>query len=119
VDGETPIKYDGSHVAPGAKSKRDSIRVPPPAGLEARRLSVDGEEFVVFSWNAARVLEKRSLTEAQRAVLDAVVRGESNRAIARARGVSERTIANQVATLLRKLGATSRYELMSRFGGGG
>ena len=46
-----------------------------------------------------------------------VVRGESNRTIATARNTSVRTIANQVASLLRKTGATSRYDLIRRFGG--
>jgi len=45
-----------------------------------------------------------------------VMRGESNAAIARKRRCSPRTVANQIASVLRKLGASSRYELASRLG---
>lgn len=44
-----------------------------------------------------------------------LVRGDSNAVIARARKTSARTVANQVASLLRKTGASSRYELIRRF----
>ncbi len=52
-----------------------------------------------------------SLTDAEREVLELVGRGPSNRAIAKARGTTERTIANQVASTLRKLKVPSRRAL--------
>lgn len=51
------------------------------------------------------------LTAAEREILKLVVAGLSNRTIARARNRSLRTVANQVATLLRKLRCASRYHL--------
>jgi len=48
-------------------------------------------------------------------VLARITRGQSNKDIARARKTSERTVANQVASLLRKTGAASRYELITRY----
>lgn len=54
------------------------------------------------------------LTTAEREVLALVDRGLSNEAIARIRSRSVRTIANQVAALLRKTGATSRRALAAR-----
>jgi DNA-binding NarL/FixJ family response regulator len=86
--------------------------VKPPANLVAERID---DEHVVFSWDIAP--PPQQLTNAERAVLARVVRGESNRTIATARNTSVRTIANQVASLLRKTGATSRYDLIRRFGG--
>jgi DNA-binding NarL/FixJ family response regulator len=88
-------------------------RVAPPSNLVAERID---DELVVFSWESAELLPPE-LTAAERDVLARVVRGASNRDIARARKSSERTIANQVASLLRKTGATSRFDLIRRYGG--
>ncbi len=54
-----------------------------------------------------------SLTGAERDVLALVQSGWANAAIARARGRSERTVANQVASLLHKFGAPSRRALVA------
>ena len=43
--------------------------------------------------------------------------GKSNKAIAAARATSERTVANQLASIYRKLGVNSRSELASRLSG--
>ncbi|HEY1953967.1 MAG TPA: helix-turn-helix transcriptional regulator, partial [Polyangiaceae bacterium] len=59
-----------------------------------------------------------SLTRAERAVARRVARGESNAEIARARGSSPRTVANQVAQIFRKLGVASRAELGARLRSG-
>ena len=87
-------------------------RIAPPPNLVAERID---DELVVFSWDIAQ--PPPELTVAERDVLARVVKGESNAAIARARKTSVRTIANQVASLLRKTGASSRYDLIRRFGG--
>jgi DNA-binding NarL/FixJ family response regulator len=84
-----------------------------PPNLVVERID---DDLVVFSWDIADAPPPQ-LTSAERDVLARVVRGESNRAIAVARKTSERTIANQVASLLRKTGATSRFDLIRRFGG--
>ena len=43
--------------------------------------------------------------------------GDSNAAIAQARNTSERTVANQLAALLRKTASKSRFDLIRRFAG--
>jgi DNA-binding NarL/FixJ family response regulator len=93
----------------------------PPRGLIVERFSVDGEELLVFEWtdDAPAVEPLPELSTAEQDVLARVVRGESNAAIARARKTSARTVANQVASLLRKTQAGSRFELIKRFGGRG
>jgi len=53
-----------------------------------------------------------ALTEAERDVLELLQRGLSNREIADRRSRSVRTIANQVAALLRKTKSTSRRALL-------
>lgn len=52
------------------------------------------------------------LTEAEQEVAVAVFEGASNQEIARARGVSAKTIGNQLESLYRKLGVGSRAELV-------
>jgi DNA-binding NarL/FixJ family response regulator len=51
------------------------------------------------------------LSPAERHVATLAARGLSNAAIAHQRGKSDRTIANQMASFLQKLGVGSRYEL--------
>ena len=87
--------------------------VGPPPNLTAEQID---DDLVVFSWDVAA--PPPELTAAERDVLARVARGESNAAIAKARKTSVRTIANQVASLLRKTGAASRFDLIRRFGGG-
>jgi DNA-binding NarL/FixJ family response regulator len=94
-------------------------RLPVPNGLRAQTLSVRGEEFVLFSWEpATRPSDALALlSEAERDVFARMTSGHPNERIARDRGTSKRTVANQVASILRKLGAASRFELMRRFPG--
>lgn len=58
--------------------------------------------------------EDIALTTAERDVLDLLRRGLSNADIARIRNRSVRTIANQVARLLRKTGSVNRRALVAR-----
>lgn len=89
--------------------------VAPPQGLVVERLKVGGEELLVFEWATPRE-EISGLTAAEQDVLARVVRGDSNAAIAKARKTSVRTVANQVASLLRKTSSKSRYDLIRRYG---
>jgi DNA-binding CsgD family transcriptional regulator len=63
---------------------------------------------------ADRDEQKQSLTDAERDVLSLIQRGLSNEEIATMRARSVRTIANQVASLLRKTNSGSRRELTVR-----
>ena len=56
------------------------------------------------------------LTDAERDVASAAARGLSNRDIATLRGSSTRTVANQLAAIMKKLEVSSRAELAARFG---
>jgi DNA-binding NarL/FixJ family response regulator len=90
----------------------------PPANLVAERFDVDGQEFVAFSWDAAAgIPQLEHLSTAEREVCAMIVSGASNAEIARLRGTSARTVANQVAAIMKKLGAASRWEIMARFAG--
>ena len=54
------------------------------------------------------------LSDREREVLDLVARGHDNRRIARELFLSEKTVRNNVSTLLAKLGAADRAEAISR-----
>jgi DNA-binding NarL/FixJ family response regulator len=84
-----------------------------PFGLRASRVEIDGEEFAVFSFPLPPPTLPNSFSEAERDVAIAVLEGLSNSDIAAARGTSARTVANQVASLLRKLGVRSRTEAVA------
>ncbi len=83
----------------------------PPLGLRSRHLRLDGDEVLVVSFPLGRAPLPASLTSAERDVAFRALSGASNREIAIARGSSERTVANQVSSLFRKLGIGSRAEL--------
>ena len=68
-------------------------------------------EFVVASYPAADASVLARLTKAERAVALLAAEGQHNREIARRRGSSERTVANQLASIFKKLGVASRAEL--------
>jgi DNA-binding CsgD family transcriptional regulator len=54
-----------------------------------------------------------ALSPAEREVFEGISAGKSNEQIALGRGTTVRTVANQVASILRKTGAPSRYALMN------
>jgi DNA-binding NarL/FixJ family response regulator len=70
----------------------------------------DGQELFVLS-QPLQPEPAGTLTPAQLDVARAIVRGASNAEIARMRGTSVRTVANQVASILVRLGATSRAQI--------
>ncbi|MBP8805012.1 MAG: helix-turn-helix transcriptional regulator [Kofleriaceae bacterium] len=76
----------------------------------------DGD-LAVISAQAPHPGARAHLTEAERAIVRRIAAGDSNRAIADARGTSARTVANQVAAIFAKLGVASRSELLARLRG--
>jgi DNA-binding NarL/FixJ family response regulator len=81
----------------------------------ARRFSFvhDGQQLLVHS-EPLRPPPVGLLTPAELAVARAISQGDSNAEIARARGTSIRTVANQVASILVRLGAGSRAQVAAR-----
>jgi len=85
-----------------------------PGGLRVEGVAGD---LVLLSFPTAPARLPEGLSEAECDVARRVYAGESNEAIAQARGVSVKTINNQLAVLYRKLGVTSRIELTLRLMG--
>jgi DNA-binding CsgD family transcriptional regulator len=78
-------------------------------------LRIGGVDYAVVSCanTAARTSLVDRLSAAERAIVEAVLDGRTNAQIAGVRGTSARTVANQVRSVFRKLGVTSRSELTS------
>jgi DNA-binding NarL/FixJ family response regulator len=96
-------------------SRHDLIRMM-RAGNDEFALDVDGGLLRVLAESDPTRPAPGTLTLAEREVLEAIRQGRSNAHIAATRGRSERTVANQVASILRKTGRGSRYELMTDAG---
>lgn len=77
------------------------------------RHSVGGEELAVASIDGTE-LDMSMLSKSERDVALRLLRGDSNRAIATARGTRVRTVANQVRCILRKSGTASRAEFAAK-----
>jgi DNA-binding CsgD family transcriptional regulator len=68
-------------------------------------------QFAVLSVPLADGSTMATLSPVEREVASLAAAGLSNAGIGRCRGTSERTVANQMGSVLRKLGVGSRYEL--------
>ena len=84
-----------------------------PAGSSAERFHVGRHEFIVFDV-PLETGDTGRLTPAERAIVELLRTGASSSQIARARGTSPRTVANQLASMYRKMGVASRQELLAR-----
>jgi DNA-binding CsgD family transcriptional regulator len=80
------------------------------------RFVLAGREYRYVSYEHQRFVRPPALTDAEVEVARLVMRGASTADIARGRGVSTRTIANQLASIYRKLGVGSRAELVFSLG---
>jgi DNA-binding NarL/FixJ family response regulator len=86
-----------------------------PHGFRVSRFVAEGLRFAVISLPNETVPDRVDrLTPAERAVTSLLLGGLSNAEIAAKRGTSERTVANQIAAIFRKLGVSSRTELVTR-----
>jgi DNA-binding NarL/FixJ family response regulator len=101
------------HPRPSSKNDETSA----PAELRVSMLRVGAHELAVLSFPIKHKTLPDDLTGSERAIGVALARGRSNREIAETRGTSVRTVANQVASLLRKLGVSSRAEAGALFFG--
>lgn len=87
-----------------------------PSSTDLRAWYVDRADgaIAVISARTKHARLRDQLTAAERAIVARIVAGDSNRAIAVARGTSTRTVANQVAAIFAKLGVASRAELVAQ-----
>ena len=87
-----------------------------PSGLRARlaEVSLSHETLAVGSYALVDERQIEELTDSERDVLTHLVAGSTNDDIAKRRNTSDRTVANQVQSIYRKLSVSSRSELAAR-----
>jgi DNA-binding CsgD family transcriptional regulator len=91
----------------------------PPSALSAHILQLGSSSLLVLSFPVPEDDALAALTTAEREVATLVASGATNLEISRRRGVSKNTVANQVAAILRKTKASSRFELIALLAGFG
>lgn len=84
-------------------------------GSPIRLGELHGQDLVAFALDEVD-LTLPGLSPAESEVVLFALMGLPNRAIARARGSSDRTVANQLRAAYDKLGVRSRSELVHRMG---
>lgn len=89
-----------------------------PPSVRITRVRLGDTELAIVSAPLPGAAGLSQLTPAERDVFQRLLSGESREQIAMARCTSLRTIANQVASVFRKLGVCSRSELMLLYAGG-
>jgi DNA-binding CsgD family transcriptional regulator len=90
------------------------LDVPAPRGLQASTFSLKDDEYAVLSFPLPELRIPRGLSRAEEDVVRAVLEGQSNAQIARARGTSSNTVANQLRSIYAKLGISGRVDLVGR-----
>ncbi|MCC6665463.1 MAG: helix-turn-helix transcriptional regulator [Polyangiaceae bacterium] len=105
----------GQAVIAESASEVEDSSLPPPSGLRASSFTLGEAEFLVLSYPAEVPALPENLTTTEQAVATGLLAGLSNREIALRRGVAVRTVANQVASVLRKAGVRSRFELARKY----
>jgi DNA-binding NarL/FixJ family response regulator len=96
---------------PPASLPPESTRESGEGPIFATRLRAEGKDLFVLSLPSPAARLPNVLTVAERHVAGLVLDGLSNRTIAQVRGTSVRTVANQIASVFRKLNVTGRAEL--------
>src|SRR5262249_8382167 len=95
----------------------------PPEDLQVHSFVIGSDEYLLVDFPLREVIApveiKQRLTPGEREVIELVLQGQSNSEIARMRGTSFRTVANQIASIYRKVGVKSRRELFARHRAGG
>jgi DNA-binding NarL/FixJ family response regulator len=89
-----------------------------PRALRARlaEFELSGESLAVASYELLDEARLAPLTDAEREIALALLRGATNQAIADERGTALQTVANQIAQLYAKLNVHSRAELGAALG---
>jgi DNA-binding NarL/FixJ family response regulator len=103
--------------ATARRAKAPSEPPVPEGDLRAASFVFQGEEFVVLSYGVALPPRVADLSRAELEVAVAILQGKSNSEIAKERSRSIRTVANQVASIFRKLRVASRFELAAALAG--
>jgi DNA-binding NarL/FixJ family response regulator len=97
------------------RTRRDLIRMMSGNNFEFT-VDVHGDLIGVIAEPPAERQSPANLTSAERRVFAALRAGKTNAEIAAERGTSQRTVANQVASILHKTNTESRYAVIRNYG---
>ena len=99
----------------GLRSQTELAAFFAPGGLRQRLIELElaGEPLAIGAIPLLEAEILARLTESERDVAVLLVQGSTNAEVARRRETTERTVANQVQSIYRKLGINSRAELGS------
>jgi DNA-binding CsgD family transcriptional regulator len=98
-------------IPPDTEEPDDADAAPTPRIVT---FSVDDSVLAVVTVPLLEGSHLSPLTPVERHVASLAAEGLSNAEIGRRRGTAERTVANQMASILRKLNVGSRYHLAAR-----
>lgn len=106
----------GTRAGPGDVTHRKpgESTFPTPSGVQIEYL---GPDLALLSFPIGEAELPDGLTVAEQEVALLVYAGSTNKQIAEARGVSPKTIGNQLEAIYRKLDVKSRAELVLRLRG--
>ncbi len=115
ADGPVVLLENGDGLAAWPSGARVAARLSPETGLVKLRIAVEAAAHglsISETSKAAGALGSgpAALTSRELEVLRYIAEGASNKAIARALGISAHTVKFHVAAILEKLGASSRTE---------
>ncbi|MBX7190745.1 MAG: helix-turn-helix transcriptional regulator [Sandaracinaceae bacterium] len=85
-----------------------------PRGLRAYEVELDGVRHLVFEHVLDATEGRRGLSQAEREIVALLEEGLSDREIGLRRGVTRSTLTKQIQSIFRKLGVSSRRELLAR-----
>ncbi len=88
------------------------------SAIRVTRFRFGGRRFAAIAESAPPALPS-NVSNAEREIATLLRAGLSNKEIAKARGTSARTVANQISALMRKLGVSSRVEIALAIGPAG
>jgi DNA-binding CsgD family transcriptional regulator len=116
---KTGISTASTHIGTALErlgvSRADACLLMAACGGDDPVLNQPGlEAAIAVRLDTSRLLHGANLTAAEREVAGFILRGRSNGEIASARRTSARTVANQIAAIFRKVGVSSRAELVAR-----
>ena len=80
------------------------------------RFERDGRRFIVARSNEHALPDPRALTPRERAVVHLAALGKPNKLVAYELGLADSTVASHVANAMRKLGVSTRVELVELLG---
>jgi DNA-binding NarL/FixJ family response regulator len=112
---ERPLGNDFTEQATPSLDVEDEPSLNAPEGIRGTVLRFAGADWMVLSFPCTPAGQSK-LTPSERWVALALNQGLSNAEIARARGTSVRTVANQVARMFRKFSVHTRTELVRQLG---